>query len=279
MRSLQTLLVLVVLLLPVVRAEAILLPGIDPPRQDSIEMAQDSILTAASSALSEDSTVVDAYVQMVGVYKERRQYTQALQIAGRLIRINPYNALANFTFADALLDNGLPDSAIVHLHRAIVMEPEFVRARTMLADAYGMKKMFDSALWHLDTALALNPRYAQAHWQRAVILAACGRDSEAVENYQAAADLTPGSYTIWMALARALLKLNDRQRAVDVLAYIHQFDPQSADAAYLFAETSMKIGQVDDAAQAFEEFMLQFPTDRRALEAERLARRLRDGSP
>lgn len=279
MRSQLILPFFVTLVLPLFWVEAVAVPWNDPPRQDSIEFTQDSVISAANNAINGDSTVVDPYVQIVEIYKARKRFAQELQIAQRLIRIHPYNALANFTFADALLDNGLPDSAIVHLRRALVMEPEFVRARTTLADAYTMKKAYDTALWNLDTAIYLNPRYAQAHWQRGGILTTLGRDSEAVNDYQAAADLSPESFTIWMTLARTLLKIDHKERAADVLAYIRQFRPESSDATYLYAETSMKIGQVDEAVKAFEDFMLRFPTDRRALDAERLARRLREGSP
>lgn len=279
MHALLILPLVLALLLPPVRAEADLISLSDPPRQDSIERIQDSIISAATDAITRDSTTIDPYVQIVEVYRSRKRYTQELQVAQRLIRINPYNALANFTFADALLDNGLPDSAIYHLRRAIVMEPDFVRARTTLADAFAMKKAYDSAIWNLDTAILLNPRYAQAHWQRGGILTTLGRDSEAVYNYQAAADLSPESYTIWITLARTLLKVHENERAADVLAYIRQIRPESPDATYLYAETSMKIGQVDEAVRAFEDFVLRFPTDRRALDAERLARRLREGSP
>lgn len=246
---------------------------------DSIEMVQDSILSAAYATLANDSTLVDPYIRIAGIHKARKKWTMELKIAEQLIRINPYNADANFTYADALLDNDHPDSAIVHLRRALRMEPEFVRARATLADAFTMKKMYDSALWHLDTALALNPRYAQAHWQRGSILAGLGRDSEAVASYQAAAELTPDSYSIWMTLSRLLLKVQEPERAADALAYVKQLDPDSADAAYLFADTSMKLGRTEVAKQAFEDFMLRFPRDRRALDAERMARRLQEGSP
>lgn len=251
----------------------------DPPRADSIEWVQDSILGAAYEALAGDSTLVDEYVRIAGIHKARKNWTQELRVAERLIRINPYNAVANFTFADALLDNSLPDSAILHLCRALHMEPEFARARTTLADAYMMKKAYDSALMQLDTALLLNPRYAQAHFQRALVLGTIGRDAEAAESYRIAAELTPESFSMWMALARALLKTNDYDQAVEVLAYLRQLRPGSADAAYLYAEISMKLGRVEEAAKAFEEFMLNFPRDRRALDAERLARRIREGTP
>lgn len=246
---------------------------------DSLERYQDSVLSSAFIALAADSTLVVEYEKIAAIYKARRKFTLELATTSRLIRINPYSPVGNFIQGDALLDNSLVDSAIVHLYRSLTLEPTFVRARTTLADAYKMKKAYDTALWMLDTAIAQNPRYAQAHSQRAEILTQLGRDTEAITSYRTASELLPSSFAIWMTLSRAYLKVRSYEDAIETLAYARSLNPNSADALYLYAESNYNGDQRDEAIKAYEEFALQFPLDRRALDAERLARRLRDAAP
>ncbi len=248
-------------------------------RTDSLERYQDSVLNSAFIALAGDSTLVDEYEKIATIFKARHKYTQELATTSRLIRINPYSPVANFIQADALLDNSFIDSAIVHLYRSLTLEPSFVRARTTLADAYKMKKAYDTSLWMLDTAIAQNPRYAQAHSQRAELLTQIGHDTEAIASYRTASELLPNSYPIWMLLSRAYIKIKNYDEAIDALAYARSLRPNSADALYLYAESNLRGDRLGEAIKAYEEFALEFPLDKRALEAERIARRLRDTAP
>ena len=254
-------------------------PSYTPSPADSLRQAQDSIITVANAAIAHDSTLVDEYAKIIAIHKSRKHYETELTVAGLMQGRNPGSALANFIYGDAQLDNGAPEKAIEPLQHALTIEPIFVRARATLAEAYTMMKSYDSALAQLDTALRSNPRYAQAHVQRAALLTQLGRDSEAVESYRAASELLPDTFGPWLKLGRALIKIGNYDEAIDALTYAMSLNSASADALYLFAEANEKGGHTAEATHAYEQFMLHFPTDRRALDAERAARALGGGRP
>jgi tetratricopeptide (TPR) repeat protein len=245
---------------------------------DSLESSQDSILSASNAAIAGDSTRVDEYQKIAAVYKSRKRFAEELKIAQAMVAANPASAPAYFSLGDAQLDNSAPELALEPLGKALIIEPTFVRVRVVLAEAYSMMKAFDSALQQLDTAIAFNPRYAQAHMQKAALLTLLNRDSEAVECYRAAAELLPDSFSPWMKLARGLYKAGRFEDALDALQYATSLNAESSDAAYLLAETCERLGRIGEAVRAYESFMIRFPTDRRALEAERSAREL-SGKP
>lgn len=245
-----------------------------PSPADSLRHAHDSIVAAANTAIMGDSSLIDEYQKIIAVFKHRKNYDLELTVAARMMAANPASALAYFAYGDAQLDNGAPELAIEPLGKALIVEPAFVRARVTLAEAYTMKQLYDTALMHLDTALFSNPRYAQAHLQRASVLTHLGRDNDAVESLRAAAELLPESFPHWMKLARALFQNGKYEEALDALKYALTLNDNSPDALYLYAETNEMLGNVEEAVRAFEDFMLRFPTDRRALEAERNARSL-----
>jgi tetratricopeptide (TPR) repeat protein len=241
---------------------------------DSLQRVQDSVYYAASIAIARDSTQLDEYQKIIAIYKARKRFDEELKIAQQMVAANPAAPTAYFAVGDAQLDNGAPELAIEPLGKALIIEPAFVRVRVVLAEAYAMLKSFDTALCHLDTAITFNPRYAQAHMQKAALLTQLGRDSEAVESYRAAAELLPDSFNPWMKLARGLFKAGRFEEAIDAVQYATTLNTNSSDALYLYAETCEQLGRITDAIAAYENFMLRFPTDRRALDAERAAREL-----
>ncbi len=241
---------------------------------DSLRRVQDSIIAEASRAIGGDSTLVDEYQKIVAIYKSRKHHSEQLQLAQSMAAANPRSAAAQFLVGDAQLDNSAPELAITPLQLALSLEPTFVRVHVTLAEAYSMMQSYDTALLHLDTAIRLNPRYAQAHVQRATILTQLGRDSAALDDLHAAAELLPDSFSPWLRLARAHRKLGNYTEAIDAAQYAMNLNAESPDALYLYAELLAKLERRNEAAQAFERFMLKFPTERRALEAERQMREL-----
>ena len=244
------------------------------PTIDSLSRAQDSIIDASLEVIMRDSTSIEEYQKIIAIYKSRKRFSEELALATQMASANPASSAAAFAVGDAQLDNGAPDLAIPLLNKALLLEPTFVRARVALAEAYTMLRATDTALAHLDTAVAMNPRYAQAQIQRGILQAQLGHDSAAAESYRAAAELLPDSYGAWMRLARGLMKINAYDDAIQAVEYVMTLDSESSDALYIFAEAHLKLGHREQAAQSFEQFMLRYPTDRRALEAERIAREL-----
>ncbi|MBC8145841.1 MAG: tetratricopeptide repeat protein [bacterium] len=245
---------------------------------DSIRLAQDSILAHAHSRVALDSSAVDELEKIAMIYKERKRFAMQLQIAMRMTETNPASALAHLVYGDALLDNDQPERAIAALSRALVIAPNYVRARVMLAETFEILQKPDSAMAQLDTALLHNPRHANAHMQLAKLLTKRGQHAEAADHYRTACELlpdAPSSYGPWMKLADALIANYAYTEAIDALRYCMRLQPTSPDPYLLMAEVHEKSGDTSKAIRAYLDFSLRFPTDDRALDAERAALRLR----
>jgi tetratricopeptide (TPR) repeat protein len=241
---------------------------------DSLERAQDSTLSAAYLAITNDSTRVDDFVKIADIYKTRKRRDLQMQIASRLLRSNPASAMSYVVMGDALFDNQYPDSAIGFLKKAVRLSPGFVRAHTIIAEAYSVLSKPDTALMYLDTAISYNPRYAQARVQRAALLTKLGKDLESIEDYRAASELLPMKFDAWYKLGQALARVHDYDEAANALSYAMTLNPNSADALFLLAESNEKSGHMKEAIESYEQFYLTFPTNGKALEAERRAREL-----
>lgn len=256
---------------------AVLAQG-EPPARDSLLVIQDSVVAHAQRIIARDSTDVDEYEKLIGVYKARKRYTIQLQTAAAMVRSNPASALAHLLLGDALLDNGDAEASLVQLRRALTLQPTYVRARVIVAEAYESLDLPDSALMELDTAIHQNPRHAQAHMQRARLLTRAGRLDAAAAEYRIACELLPddaGAFGPWMRYAEALVRIDHYDEALDALRYCLRLQPSSSDALLKFAETSELAGKRRQALDAFEEFYYRFPRDARAGDAERAAIRLR----
>ncbi len=239
---------------------------------DSLYRVQDSIITEARMAIGQDSSRVEEYHKILQILKERKEYDRELIVAQKMTYANPASSQAYFAYGDAFLNNGRPHEAIDEFKKALRVDHKHVRARTTMAEAYTMLDMNDSALLHLDTAVAMNPRDAQSHMQRARLLSKQGRFNEAVENYRRWSELLPGSATAWLELGKVLFKVAEYEEASEILSYVMELSPNSADALYFYAETQSRMGHFDKAGEAYQQFFLKFPTDPRAMDAERAAR-------
>ncbi len=241
---------------------------------DSLDRVRDSTLTADCLIVAADSTRIDEFQKIVTIYKQRHQHGLQMSAALRMVAANPASSMAYFLYGDALLDSSRPSDAIPVLQRALVITPEFVRARIALAEAHEMLKQTDSALWQIDTAITYNGRNADAYLRRARLLSSLGRESESIDDYRAASELLPNNATVWRTLGRLILRYGSPLEAVRVLDYAIELDSNAPDPFVLRADALRESGQTQRAAEAYSQFFLRFPTHPRALEAERIARDL-----
>jgi tetratricopeptide (TPR) repeat protein len=252
-----------------------------PRSTETVEQArarEDSIMAAAHAIIARDSGAVDEYEKIAAIHKARKRFAMQLQIASAMAAHNPASATAHLVHGDALLDNDQPERAVSALTAALALQPNYVRARVMLAETFEILQQTDSALVHLDTALMHNPRHAQAHMQSARIKMRRGRTAEAAAHYRTACELlpdVPSSYGPWMKLAGALIATAAYDDALDALRYCLRLQPDASDPHLLIAEALEKSGRTIEAINAYNDFARRFPTDDRALDAERSALRLR----
>ena len=241
---------------------------------DSSYTADDRAWDSLQHRLSLDSNDLDAWLHLIELTKKRGDFENELKFSTLAAHRTPDSARAQFALADARLNNGLVEEAITPLRTALKIDPHYVRALTVLAEAYDMVYQHDSALLYLDSAINCNPRNAQAHFQKAELLYRIGRRVESIDHYQAWAELQPFTAEPWIKLGEAQCLVGDYENALESLNYAMSLNADSPDALFLIVTAKQGLGNTDEAREAFRDFFFRFPTHKKALEAEELARAL-----
>lgn len=241
---------------------------------DSSYTANDRAWDSLQQTIALDSNNLDAWLHLIELTKKRGDFENELRFSTLAARRTPDSARAQFALADARLNNGLVEEAIAPLRTALKIDPHYVRALTVLAEAYDMVYQHDSALLYLDSAINCNPRNAQAHFQKAELLYRIGRRVESIDHYQAWAELQPFTAEPWIKLGEAQCLVGDYENALESLSYAMSLNSDSPDALFLIATAKQGLGNTDEAREAFRDFFFRFPTHKKALEAEELARAL-----
>lgn len=241
---------------------------------DSAYAAADSTVAALHAELRNDSTRLDSFRKLLDIYKQRGEFEKELTTATAMVSANPYAPRAYYALGDAQLDNGMMPEALTSLHKALALEPRYVRALTMLAEAYDLLYQRDTALVYLDSAIGCNPRSVQAYFQKAELLTRMGRRVEAIESYRSWANLQPHIAEPWVKLGEALSIVGEYEDAITTLNYALSLNPDWPEAQFQLAVAKQGIGKTAEARDAFRDFFFRFPTHARAAEAEELARAL-----
>jgi DNA-binding winged helix-turn-helix (wHTH) protein/Flp pilus assembly protein TadD len=116
--------------------------------------------------------------------------------------------------AEALEDGGRAsnESAVVHLTRALELDPDFALARAGLAEAYSIRATWygvdadwaDAALVEASRAVVLAPELPEAHRALGFALSANGRFGEAEVSYRRGLELRPSDEEIAFRLGEIL---------------------------------------------------------------------------
>src|SRR4051812_18215085 len=64
---------------------------------DSLARVQDSVLYFSNAAIAHDSTLVEEYQKLTGIYKARKRFEEELKIAQAMVAANPASAIAYFS--------------------------------------------------------------------------------------------------------------------------------------------------------------------------------------
>lgn len=120
-----------------------------------------------------------------------RNTDRSISLSERLVGLRPGSCDARVDLANAYVDVGRIDPAIVHLKRCIDLDANFYPAVVNLGEAYLEKEQGDLARPYLDRALALRPDGSEALIDLGYLLDTKGDWKSAVSYYQRAIDADP----------------------------------------------------------------------------------------
>lgn len=113
------------------------------------------------------------------------------------------NAMAEFQYGTALVEEKQLEEAGRHLRRAIALAPEFAKAHHNLAYLLEKQGKVTEALVHYQKAVELAPGDGEGHYNLGLLLMRQWQLEEAIVHLQAAARLNPGFAKAGENLARA----------------------------------------------------------------------------
>jgi tetratricopeptide (TPR) repeat protein len=235
----------------------------------------DKAVADYSRALELDSKLALAWYNRALAYAKLGQLDKALSDCSRALELDPKLADAWFTRGVLYTRLGQPDKALADCAKAIELAPnapQLVQAYLGRAYAHGRLAHFEQARADYQTFLGRAPDHAEGHDALAWLLATCPdpkvRDpARAVELAQRAVLLAPreGAYRRTQGVAH--YRAGDWQRAVAVLDLSRELR-QGGDAVdrFFLAMAHRKLGNHDEARQAYEQALQWLEKNREALD-------------
>ena len=117
---------------------------------------------------------------------------EALVHLRKAVEIEPSLADAHLSLGNALLKESLPDDAIAEYRRALDLRPDFVKAHINLGNALLEKGLSDEAIGQYKMALEIDPDSADAHNNLGEALRRAGHLDDAIAQFRKALELRPG---------------------------------------------------------------------------------------
>ena len=209
--------------------------------------------------------------------KESGQLGAAAEQFGAILQGQPNQPEANFHLAAILAEQGRVREATPYLERAAQNAPEQVEVLGALAQVYGVTGRFDDAAdvyEKLIKQLPQGPATVQALLLHGVMRARVGRYGDAAEDFkwvtQIAADFAPG----WHNLANVMLKLKNREGAVNAYRKALELEPDKPHSVYGLGRALIWTKEYDEAASVLTRALELAPDRPQILSYQILALRL-----
>jgi len=248
--------------------------------QDFADARKD--LNAAFPQVLDKKFKVDVGLELVGLYTQSGDLDEAAEVVTQLRKADPENPevlyAAYRTYGDLSSESmmalalAVPDSAQMHqmiaheeikqgntngaiaqFRKAMAIDPHLPGIHFELAELLNTSldvKVKKEAEYH--AALIANPQDEKAEYRLGEIAAARGNSAQALNCYTKAVELEPSDAVAKLGLAKALIELDELDKAQGLLEEAVQLEPTNAIAHYRLATLYGRKGRVDDAKREVE---------------------------
>ena len=175
----------------------------------------------------------------------------------RAIELNPNYATAHHQFGNVNLSMiGEFDRATAEGKRAVELDPLSLIINADLGQDFMLARRYDEAIEQLRKTLAMDPRFYYARWTLGECLQMKGQMSEAMTEYQKAAEITDDPMVIAL-LAQGYAKAGQRDKALGLLSQLESLAAQRYIGPFTFALVHLGLGEnekaIDDLERAYHE--------------------------
>jgi tetratricopeptide (TPR) repeat protein len=139
-----------------------------------------------SHAISINQNYVDALINRSHALYQTGDFTRVIEDCGRIIALEPSNAVIWNRRGSAWYAREDDDRAITDFSEAIRLRNDYTAALYNRANAWYNKREFDKSLADLNRCLAINPSYADAYTSRGKIFKIMGSNESAAADFASA---------------------------------------------------------------------------------------------
>jgi TolB-like protein/Flp pilus assembly protein TadD len=213
---------------------------------------------AVARALELDSNLADAHAALAYI---RTYYDWDWRDAGKefelALAIDPNNATLRHRYSRYLSSIGRTDEALVHMQRALELDPLSLIIKANVGIIHYFGRQFDETLRHLRQLAATDPEFPVAHWGIGLALEQTGDIEAALESFQRAADLTKRGTNVLASMGRAYAASGRPDEAKKILQELavrakERYVP-SYQVALVYAGLNDKDKAFESLESAFEE--------------------------
>ena len=213
---------------------------------------------AARKAIELDETLPEAHNSLGLVLALHDfDFAQSQKEFERAIELNPNYATAHHQFGNVNLSMiGEFDRAIAEGNRAVELDPLSLIINADLGQDFMLARRYDEAIEQLRKTLAMDPRFYYARWTLGECLQMKGQLTEAMAEYQKAAEITDDP-VVMALLAQGYAKTGQRDKALGLLSQLEQLATQRYVGPFTFALVHLALGEnekaIDDLERAYRE--------------------------
>ena len=213
---------------------------------------------AASKAIELDETLPEAHNSLGLVLALHDfDFAQSQKEFERAIELNPNYATAHHQFGNVNLSMiGEFNHAIAEGSRAVELDPLSLIINTDLGQDFMLARRYDEAIEQLRKTLAMDPRFYYARWTLGECLQMKGQLTEAMAEYQKAAEITDDP-VVMALLAQGYAKMGQRDKALDLLGQLEQLAKHRHVGPFTFALVHLALDEtektIDDLERAYRE--------------------------
>lgn len=209
-------------------------------------------LAQLTQVIQENPTLTTAWVKVADIHKEQGNYAQAEAGYRRAGQLDPTNFHAAFNHGLMLQLLDRVAEAVRAYLRAVSLKPEDRDANLNLATAYLQLKETSQALPYAEKAVRVDPEYGPSRVNLGAVYAALERHTDAVGEYEAAAERMDleKSPELLLNLADSLGKLGRFQEMASTLERLVSIRP-TAPAHERLGSAQFRLRQYEAALASF----------------------------
>ncbi len=202
------------------------------------------------SSFAQTNEAIIAYNKGLQHYNSQN-YSFALPYFEEAVMESPDFEAAYHVLAISYDESGNKDKAILNYEKLLKINPKQEKVWYNLSILYSGKKDNEKAIKALEEAIAVNPSYGKAH-QRLGVLQTNFGDSSVADNHFKNASSNGYTKNVDYSAARSLYKQKKYEEALTKIKKAIKASP-SADAYYLLGIIQEKLGNEEEAIEAYDE--------------------------